>query len=45
MPFVVVDDYRPGLRAMDSFELADKHQRPSQLDLFGAAVSARTGEL
>jgi putative DNA modification/repair radical SAM protein len=45
MPFVVVEDYRPGLRAADSLGLADALRARSQLDLFGSAASARSGEL
>jgi len=45
MPFVVVDDYRPGSNATDALDLADRITARSQLDLFGPAVSARTGEL
>jgi putative DNA modification/repair radical SAM protein len=46
MPFVVVDDYRPGPQSTDSLSLGDTLRARSQLDLFGQpAVSARTGEL
>jgi putative DNA modification/repair radical SAM protein len=45
MPFVVVDDYRPGPQSTDSLSLADRFRAQSQLDLFRPARSARTGEL
>jgi len=45
MPFVVVDDYRPGPLSTDALDLRDRMVSRSQLDLFGAATVARTGEL
>lgn len=45
MPFVVVDDYRPGPLSTDALDLRDRMVARSQLDLFGAATVARTGEL
>ena len=45
MPFVVVEDYRPGLGSTDAIDLRDKLKVRSQLDLFAQSASARTGEL
>jgi len=45
MPFVVVDDYRPGPGSIDSHTLGDTLRARSQLDLFSPAASARNGEL
>ena len=45
LPFVVVDDYRPGALSPDRLDLRDRITSRTQLDLFSAASSARSGEL
>jgi len=45
LPFVIVDDYRPGALSPDRLDLRDRISARNQLDLFSAAASARSGEL
>jgi predicted DNA-binding helix-hairpin-helix protein len=45
MPFVVVDDFHPGQGGTESAALRQRMRARTQLDLFGAITSARTGEL
>jgi putative DNA modification/repair radical SAM protein len=45
MPFVVVDDYRPGALSPDREDLRAKMLARTQLDLFSAAAVARSGEI